>query len=326
MRSSLFILYGVMAQKKDVGPGPPLNTEPCVYVGKSTGLLKLRKTDLSIVVQTDAPGAYSSIKIDGDYLYVANDNKVQKYLKYDLSFIIESLAIGASGVRNIVIDGDYIYLKGYNPSNRTVFYKLLKSDLSIIGNTASTHYRMAGPVIDGTYIYGVGQGSLSTDKKYFVKYLKSTLALSTSTAITYTGHIGLISESLQADDTYLYLSGGYQTNNIRKHAKSNAAFLGSASYYDTINAFSVEQTGSYLYIGGNHGYSTRIYKHLKSSMANVMGTADSANSVYGIIEKGLYLYVYRYSKVYKYLKSNMSYITKSLTLTDYSAPIAVDPD
>lgn len=263
------------------------------------------KLEAKLAVSTDGIESINSLSYgnyvfglatDDTYVYAGGDgtSTIKKYLKSDMSYVSESLPVGAR-ISALVIDDIYIYIgDDTSPLTTSTVKKYLKSDLSYISESPPYGGRIQKLVLDDIYIYANGKGTGITKR-----YLKSDMSYLLESP-PYGGDVN----DFVLDSTYIYVSG-YTSNSIKKYLKSDLSYVSqSALFENVINSLVLDN--EYIYIGGY--FSTTIRKYLKSNLSYVSESAPYTN-FWRIIINGDYIYGIGDSKItYKFLLSDFSYL------------------
>ncbi len=247
--------------------------------GAPNGIIKLLRSDLSFVSQTDQ-GCYGIAVDDLDnYVYVANafGNCILKLLKSDLSVVSQ---IGTSGIGNdqfstptgIAIDATHIYVADYG-NNRIV--KRLRSDLSYvskIGSAGAGNDNFSSPygiTVDATHVYVADSAN-----NRIVKRLKSTLAYVSKIGSAGSGNDQFnYPQGIAVDDTDIYIYVGDTLNHrIVKRSKADLSYVSKIGSLGSGNDGFNYPIGMGLYgvdVFVSDEYNYRIHRRLRTNLSYV---------------------------------------------------------
>ena len=197
-------------------------------------------------------------------------------------------------------DTDYIYAVG-TVINKC--FKYLKSDMSFVAASPSYEDTIYALTEDATHVYIAG----GYTARKICKYLKSDLSL-----VKEGPDLSGIIFALVNDANYIYYAGTV-TERVYKYKKSDLYYEASGPWYGGPIRVLAEDD-NFIYCGGyTLDPTVKIWKLQKSNLAKVDESPEIDDGIWGLAVDDTYVYACggNEKKIYKYLKSNMSFTAES---------------
>ena len=244
-----------------------------------------------------------------EYIYIAGatTQKIYQYWRSNLTKKAET-ANYTGTIDAIAEDDDYVYAGG--DTNQTVC-QYWKSNMTKKSNTSNYGSTITAIAVDGTYVY-VGGSTIGQVYQYW----KSNM---TQKANASYGGGGYNIRAISQDAIYIYVGG--TTGTVYQIWKSDMTKKAETPEATQIFAIAVDE--DYIYTGMET--QNRINQYYKSNMTFKANTSSYGGTIRGVAEDTEYVYavgllgVGDSRRVVKYLKSDLSYVSKTDSINDFYA-------
>jgi len=178
----------------------------------------------------------------------------------------------ASDIYALAVDADHVYLGGH--FIRTV-RKLLKTDLSLVSESAAYGGEIMALAVDADHVYLAGLANT-------VKKLRKTDLVEVAVSANYGG--GIYGLTVDADHVYI---GGLTTLTVRKLLKTDLSLVAeSASYGGNILTLAVD--ADHVFVGGQT--TNTIRKLLKTNLSTVTNSDNMGVGLTGLVIDDIHVY------------------------------------